>query len=78
MSYSDEWLKAVHVARQQPKVEPEPDGRFAEDWRKARGRVKLQPKPVEPVPVVSTTWKPWAEMTADERRKALNDRDRTK
>lgn len=51
MSYSDEWLKAVHAPRQHP-------------------------KPVEPV--APTTWKPWAQMTAEERRKALEERDGTK
>lgn len=52
MSYSDEWLKAVHDATRQ------------------------HPRPVEPVPVESTTWKPWAEMTAEERRKAWAERDK--
>ena len=41
-------------------------------------------RPIEPVPAVaprwnhdtgSTTWKPWSEMTAEERRKALVQRE---
>lgn len=55
------------------------------DWKPRRdgGRVaerawEEHPKPVEPVPVASTTWKPWAQMTAEERRKALEKRDNTK
>lgn len=52
MSYSDEWLKAVHAKR-----------------------TVQETRTVEPVPVESTTWKPWAEMTAEERRKALSQRE---
>lgn len=55
---------------------------YSDEWLKAV-RATQQPKPVEPAPVVSphwhhdngsTTWKPWADMTAEERRKALSQR----
>lgn len=62
MSYSDEWLDAIRAARERP-------------------------KPVDPTPAVSPhwhndsgnpAWKPWAEMTPEERRKALNNREEKK
>jgi hypothetical protein len=60
VSYSDEWLKAVHAKRQQPTpVEPRPV--VSPHWHHDKG---------EPA------WKPWAEMTPEERRKALEQRER--
>jgi hypothetical protein len=62
VSYSDEWLDAIRAARERP-------------------------RPVEPAPVVSPhwhhvtmkpAWKPWAEMTSEERREALNNRQEKK
>lgn len=47
---------------------------YSDEWLKAV-RAKQQPKAVEPVSVASTTWKPWAQMTAEERRKALSERE---
>lgn len=51
---------------------------YSDDWfanlRHKREIERRWPKPVEPAPVESTTWKPWAEMTAEERRKALAER----
>jgi len=50
---------------------------FFENWKRRREeRIERdQPKPVEHSPVESTTWKPWNEMTAEERRKALSQRE---
>lgn len=63
MAYSDEWFAEILKRRQ---------------W-------KEDPAPVEHVPQRrlgdapdcehSTTWKPWAAMTAEERRKALEQRE---
>lgn len=63
MSYSDEWFEEILKRR---------------EWKES-------PCPVEPVPQRrlgdlkpcehSTTWKPWAAMTAEERRKALEKRE---
>lgn len=80
MSYSDEWLKAVRAAHHQAS-EPKPDEFFTEDWREARSSAREKPaRPVRPVrPVMpaasASAWKPWAEMTAEERRKALEKRE---
>jgi hypothetical protein len=62
MAYSDEWLKAFHASRTNQEsrtVDPVP--------RRRLGDVA----PCEH----STTWKPWAQMTAEERRKALAERE---
>jgi hypothetical protein len=50
---------------------------YSDEWLKAvrAKRTNQESRTVEPVPVVSTTWKPWAEMTAEESRKALAKRD---
>lgn len=53
MSYSDEWLKAVHAKR-----------------------TAQESRTVEPAPTTSTAWKSWADMTAEERRKALENREK--
>jgi hypothetical protein len=63
VSYSDEWFAEILKRRQ---------------W-------KEHPRPIEPVPQRrlgdlqqcehSTTWKPFSEMTAEERRKALSERE---
>jgi hypothetical protein len=59
---------------------------YAEQWLEAV-RAKQEAKPVEPAPVVSPhwhhdngapAWKPWAEMTPEERRKALETREEKK
>lgn len=52
---------------------------YSDEWLKAvrAKRTNQESRTVEPVPVVSTIWKPWAEMTAEERRKAIKDRDST-
>ena len=47
----------------------------SDEWLRGLKRPKTEPKPAEPVPVESTTWKPWADMTAEERRKALSERE---
>lgn len=47
---------------------------YSDEWLKSVNAAR-QPRPVKPVPVASTTWKPWAEMTAKERRKALSERE---
>jgi hypothetical protein len=50
---------------------------YAEQWMEAV-RAKQAPKPVEPAPVEPPAWKPWAEMTPEERRKALENREEKK
>lgn len=62
MSYSDEWFLNIQHRRG-----------IERRWPKAEPAER--PKPVEPVPVESTTWRPWAEMTAEERRKAISERE---
>jgi hypothetical protein len=54
---------------------------YSEEWLKAV-RAKIEPEsriiatpPIEPAPAASPTWKPWAQMTAEERRKALSERE---
>jgi hypothetical protein len=46
---------------------------YTEQWLEAV-RTKQASKPVEPAPVTPPAWKPWAEMTSEERRKALSER----
>lgn len=50
---------------------------YSDEWLKSvrASRTNRGSRTVEPVPVASTTWKPWAEMTAEERRKSLSQRE---
>jgi hypothetical protein len=70
VSYSDEWLNAVAAARQHT---TDAGSRFARETR-AEHR-PTQPRTVAPAAVAITIWKPWSEMTAGERRKALGQRE---
>lgn len=50
---------------------------YSDEWLKSvrASRTIQESRAVEPLPAESTTWKPWTQMTAEERRKALARRE---